>query len=62
MSLLSVIEIVEFLFSDFKREPNLPGTRADRGEARELWRAIASFLKGVSKEECNAYLANSGYT
>ena len=28
----------------------------------ELWRAIATFLKGVSKEECNAYLANSGYT
>jgi hypothetical protein len=27
----------------------------------ELWRAIASFLKSVSKEECNAYLANSGY-
>jgi hypothetical protein len=28
----------------------------------ELWKAIASFLKGVSKEECRAYLANSGYT
>jgi hypothetical protein len=28
----------------------------------ELWRAIACFLKGVSKEECKAYLANSGYT
>ena len=28
----------------------------------ELWRAIASFLKGVSKEECHSYLANSGYT
>jgi Flp pilus assembly CpaF family ATPase len=28
----------------------------------ELWRAIASFLKRVSKEECKAYLANSGYT
>jgi len=28
----------------------------------ELWRAIASFLKGVSKEDCKAYLANSGYT
>jgi transposase len=28
----------------------------------ELWRAIASFLKAVSKEECHAYLANSGYT
>lgn len=28
----------------------------------QLWRAIASFLKGVSKEECKAYLANSGYT
>jgi len=27
----------------------------------ELWRAIASFLKGVSKGECKAYLANSGY-
>ena len=24
----------------------------------QLWRAIASFLKGVSKEECKAYLAN----
>lgn len=28
----------------------------------ELWRAIASFLKGVSKRECKAYLTNSGYT
>src|ERR1700675_518848 len=28
----------------------------------QLWRAIASFLKSVSKEECEAYLANSGYT
>jgi transposase len=28
----------------------------------QLWSAIASFLKGVSKEECKAYLANSGYT
>ena len=28
----------------------------------ELWRAIASFLKGVSNEECKAYLANSVYT
>jgi hypothetical protein len=28
----------------------------------QLWRAIASFLKVVSKEECKAYLANSGYT
>jgi transposase len=28
----------------------------------QLWRAIASFLKGVSKDECKAYLANSGYT
>ena len=28
----------------------------------ELWRAIASFLEGVSKGECKAYLANSGYT
>ncbi len=28
----------------------------------QLWRAIAFFLKGVSKEECKAYLANSGYT
>ena len=27
----------------------------------ELWGAIASFLKGVSKDECKAYLANSGY-
>jgi transposase len=27
----------------------------------QLWRAIASFLKGVSKGECKAYLANSGY-
>jgi transposase len=26
------------------------------------WSAIASFLKGVSKEECKAYVANSGYT
>jgi hypothetical protein len=28
----------------------------------QLWRAIASFLKGVSKEECKAYLVKSGYT
>jgi transposase len=28
----------------------------------QLWSAIASFLKGVSKEERKAYLANSGYT
>jgi transposase len=28
----------------------------------ELLKAISSFLKGVSKEECKAYLANSGYT
>jgi transposase len=28
----------------------------------ELWRAIAYFLKGVSKDQCKAYLANSGYT
>jgi hypothetical protein len=27
-----------------------------------LWKAIASFLKTVSKGECKAYLANSGYT
>ncbi|MGC2834760.1 MAG: IS630 family transposase [Methylocella sp.] len=27
----------------------------------ELWRAISSFLKEVSKDECKAYLANSGY-
>lgn len=28
----------------------------------ELWRAITSFIKEVSKGECKAYLANSGYT
>jgi hypothetical protein len=28
----------------------------------DLWRAIASFLKSISKEECHAYLAHSGYT
>jgi transposase len=27
----------------------------------KLWRAISSFLKKVSKDECKAYLANSGY-
>jgi transposase len=27
----------------------------------ELWKAIAGFLKEVSKDECKAYLANSGY-
>jgi transposase len=26
-----------------------------------LWRAISSFLKEVSKDECKAYLANAGY-
>src|SRR5260370_41531053 len=28
----------------------------------QLWRAIASFLNGVSKDECKAYLPNSAYT
>jgi transposase len=28
----------------------------------KLWSAIASFLNEVSKDECRAYLANSGYT
>ena len=28
----------------------------------QLWSAIAAFLKEVSKDECTAYLANSGYT
>jgi len=27
----------------------------------KLWKTIASFLKTVSKSECEAYLANSGY-
>jgi transposase len=27
----------------------------------ELWRAITSFIEGVSKGECKAFLANSGY-
>jgi hypothetical protein len=27
----------------------------------ELWKAIAGFLKEVSKDECKAHLANSGY-
>jgi transposase len=27
----------------------------------ELWKAIAGFLKEVSKDECKAYLENSGY-
>jgi DNA-directed RNA polymerase specialized sigma24 family protein len=29
---------------------------------QEASAAIASFIKGVSEEECKAYLANSGYT
>jgi hypothetical protein len=36
--------------------PTLPRPKARTVE--ELWGAIA----GVSKEECKAYLANSGYT
>ena len=28
----------------------------------QLWKTIASFLKIVSKSECKAYLANSGYS
>jgi transposase len=28
----------------------------------ELWRAISCFVKEISKAECKAYLANSGYT
>jgi hypothetical protein len=27
----------------------------------KLWKAIAAFLKEVSKVECKAFLANSGY-
>jgi transposase len=27
----------------------------------QLWKAIASFLKALSKGECKTYLANSGY-
>jgi transposase len=35
--------------------------KAEARTAERLWKAIASFLKTVSKSECNAYLANSGY-
>lgn len=28
----------------------------------QLWKTIAAFLKEVTKEECGAFLANSGYT
>jgi transposase len=48
---------IEQLFS--KLTAFLRKTKARTVEA--LWKAIASFLKEVSKEECKAFLANSGY-
>ena len=35
--------------------------KAKARTVEQLWKAIASFLKTVSKGECKAYLANSGY-
>ena len=35
--------------------------KAKARTVERLWKAIASFLKTVSKGECKAYLANSGY-
>jgi hypothetical protein len=35
--------------------------KAKARTVERLWKAIASFLKAVSKGECKTYLANSGY-
>src|SRR5262252_7695010 len=35
--------------------------KAKARTVERLWKAVASFLKTVSKGECKAYLANSGY-
>jgi transposase len=32
-----------------------------KAKGAHRWKAIAAFLKAVSKGECKAYLANSGY-
>jgi hypothetical protein len=50
------LEIIEVLG---ERQLGDGGLVLDRAR---LWRAIASFLKGVSKEECKAYPANSAHT
>ena len=49
---------IEQLFARLKSFLRKMKTRT----VEELWSAIASLLKSVSKEECEAYLANSGYT
>jgi transposase len=48
---------IEQLFSKFKAF--LRKMKARTVEA--LWKTIASFLREVSKEECKAFFANSGY-
>lgn len=48
---------IEQLFSKFKAF--LRKMKARTVEA--LWKTIASFLEEVSKEECKAFFANSGY-
>jgi transposase len=48
---------IEQLFAKFKAF--LRKMKARTVEA--LWKTVASFLREVSKEECKAFLANSGY-
>jgi transposase len=48
---------IEQLFAKLKSFLRKAKARTVEG----LWKAIASFLKTVSKGECKAYLANSGY-
>jgi transposase len=36
--------------------------KAKARTVEELWRAIKSFIQGISKQDCKAYLENSGYT
>jgi transposase len=49
---------IEQLFAKFKSFLRKMKART----IEQLWKAIALFLKEVSKEECKAFLANSGYT
>jgi transposase len=36
--------------------------KAKARTVEELWKAIKSFIQGISKGDCKAYLANSGYS
>lgn len=48
---------IEQLFSKFKAFLRKMKART----VETLWKTIASFLREVSKEECKAFFANSGY-